>query len=104
MQNYNATQRCSRLYNPTIEALKLAGKWSEEKIPGPRAGTFVSKTRLLNSDRKLWIVEGDVPRVLFYADVIDKDNINMIYDPVTAAFFGIEAFARASAVCRPARA
>ncbi len=58
----------------------------------------------MNVDRKLWIVVDSIPRVLFYAEVVDKHTIDMFYGNETAAHFGIEDFAKSKAPCRPSRA
>ncbi len=72
-------------------------------IPGPRPGFNVRKIRLWNVDRRLKIVVDSIPRVLFYAEVVDKHNIDMFYDKETAARFGIEDFAKSKAPRRPSR-
>ena len=97
---------CSRLWEPTIEALKLAGKWSDEMIPGRRPGFNVRKIRLSSVDRKLWIVTDGLPMVLFYAGVVDKDRIDLFYDydQSTASHDGIVDFAKSEAPCLNGRA
>ena len=91
------TGRCSRLYEPTIVALKQAGKWSDEMVPCPRPGVLVRKVRLLSVVRKLWVVVDSVPRVPVYAEVVDENHMDMFYDKETAALFSIEDFAKSKA-------
>ncbi len=98
----NATGRCSRLWDPTIEALKLAGE-QPEMIPGPWPGFNVRKVRLLSVDRKLRILVDAIPRVLFYAEVVDEHTIDVFHNKETTARFGIEDFAESKAPCRPSR-
>ncbi len=99
LEHVNATGRCSRLYDPTTEAFKQAGKWSGEMVPGPGPGVLVREVRLLSVDRKLWAVVDSVPKVPFYAEVLDKSSIAVFYDKETAAHFGIEDFAKSKAPC-----
>ena len=111
LEHMNATGRCSRWWEPTIETLKAAGKWSDEMVPGPRLGSQDRKVRLLNIDRKLWIVTDGLQMVLFYAEVVDKDRIDLFYDRIdlfydqsTAARYSIVDFAKSKAPCYSGRA
>ncbi len=58
---------------------------------------------MLNVDRKLWVVEDAIPRILLHADVIGKNAIDAHYDLKTARLLGIEDFAKSKAVPRPSQ-
>ncbi len=45
-----------------------------------------------------------VPRIHFYAEVVDKNNIDTFHDKETAARFGLEDFAKSKAPLYPGRA
>ncbi len=73
-------------------------------VPSSRPGVLVRKVLLLNFDLKLLVAEDSKPRVLFYAEVVDKHNIDVLYDRETAAHFGIEEFAKSKAPRHSGRA
>ena len=92
----NGTNAMSRLWDPTTKALKDIQTWSDEKMDRGD-GVQIRVWRLVNKDRKLYIVHKGVPHALFFAHKITKDATEIGYFKETAKNFKIETFAASAA-------
>ena len=85
----------SRQWDGTKAALVAAGQWSDATFK--RGDKDIRVWRLLNTERKLYIVHNDIPHCIFHAHKVSKDRTEVGYNAATAKWFKIEAFAAAAA-------
>ena len=101
LDDRNAARVISQLWDRTIQALKTAGTWRgstsgglDPDNPGKPA------MRLMNINRKMWIVQDEEPYLLFSVDDINKEKYTLTFDHENAYHYGILDFCQEHASAR----
>jgi hypothetical protein len=82
-EDRTASRTIGRMWEPTKAAITASGKWADGM-------------RLLNSGRRLWLVDQDEPFELFAVNVASKDSISITANATNTLYYGIDASAASS--------
>jgi hypothetical protein len=65
--------------------------WEHVKAAIEASGKWSAGTRLLNSGRRLWVVDQEEPFELFAVNVASKDSITITSNDTNTKYYGIDA-------------
>jgi hypothetical protein len=91
-EDRTASRIVSRMWEPTKETIQGNGRWKDDM-------------RLLNTGRRLWVVDQDEPFPLFTVTFTSKDAYNITVDEKNPTYYGIDqaAVAKIRAAGMPAQ-